>query len=885
MKREIMNAVTNNGEHLMSRQSEAEGTYLRAVTDGSVNRSGIGYTGVNPADPTGTVGKNHYIQSINGNSGAVFSIYEKTTGNKVAGPTAMSSLASNICKTALGDPIVFYDEEASRYVMTEFSNEAGRSLCVYVSKTDNPVTGGWYAYEFQAPEFPDYPKFGRWGDSYFAGTNESAGPGIYALERSKLLAGQAARMQRKTLPKLAGIGFQMLMPVDVDTATGPASSEPGIFIRQNDDELNNSGSNNASQDYIELWTFDPDYDNTANSKLVGPVKIAISEFDSNVCKKGTTGFGCLTQKGSTTKLDPVREVVMYRAQYRKFDAHESIVANFLHHVGSNRAGIRWFELRKVGSGSWGLHQEGTYAPDGTDNRFMGSAAMDGSGNIALSYHIAGADTYPGINMTGRLAADATGTMTQTEKVLIAGTSHIASERNGDYSHLSLDPVDQCTFWMTSDYGKANGQWDTRIANFKFAECGTSPAAGDFSMQATNLTQQVCANTSLQPIAITTAASGGFDKSINLTYDSLPAGVTGTFSTNPVVVGSSSNANVAVGSVNKGTYNFNINGASIGVTTKQLAVALTVSDKPDSVATSLPASGATNVELRPAFNWGADSSATSYRIEIATDSSFNTLIATGTVANGTNYQPSADLSVNTTYYWRVRADNGCGQVWSATSSFTTTGAVDTSVLIKGVAKTGISGATGSTTDFSFEVPANASNLTFEINGGSGDADLHVKFGEKATASTYDCRPYKSGNAETCTISNVQTGIYHVMLQGFQSFDGVSLTADYDIGTTTPPTSNNIDLANLSGEYASETFYKIAVPEGKSKLTVKISGGSGDADLAIRLGSRPTDSQYKCRPNKSGNNETCTVRNPGAGEWHIGIFGYEDYSGVRLTAIVE
>ena len=398
-----INAVTGNDQHLVELQRNAQGLYSRAVNDGAVNIDGIGFTGVNPADPTGTVGKNHYIQSINGNAGSVFSIYDKSTGNKISGPTAMSSLGKNLCKTAAGDPIVFYDEAAERYIMTEFSNEAGRSLCVYVSKTDNPVSGGWYAYEFQAPEFPDYPKFGRWGDSYFVGTNEGAGPGIYALERNKILAGQTARMQRKTAPKLSGLAFQMLLPVDVDTVAGPDANSPGLFLRQNDDEINNKGSNNASQDYLELWTFDPDYDNSANSKLVGPIKIALSEFDSNVCTDAvsTDGFGCLTQKGSSKKLDPVREVVMYRAQYRKFAAHESIVGNFVHDAGSDRAGLRWFELRKVGTSAWALHQEGTYAPDGSDNRYMGSAAMDKDGNIALAYHISGVDTYPGINMTGR----------------------------------------------------------------------------------------------------------------------------------------------------------------------------------------------------------------------------------------------------------------------------------------------------------------------------------------------------------------------------------------------------------------------------------------------------------------------------------------------------
>ncbi|MCJ8269673.1 MAG: pre-peptidase C-terminal domain-containing protein, partial [Psychrosphaera sp.] len=605
-------------------------------------------------------------------------------------------------------------------------------------------------------------------------------------------------------------------------------------------------------------------------------------FDSEFCTTGSQGFGCLTQKGSSQTLDPVKEVIMYRAQYRKFAGHEAIVANFLTDVsGSDRAGIRWFELRRVGTGQWALHQEGTYAPAGTDNRFMGSAAMDGSGNIALSYHIAGPNTYPGISMTGRHASDANGTMTQTETVIIAGDSHIASDRNGDYSHLSIDPVDNCTFWMTSDYGSDNGKWKTRIANFKFSGCG-APATPDFTLAATNLTQQVCANANLQPIAISTAAVNGFSSSINLTYSGLPTGITGTFSANPVTPGGSSNANVAVGNLNVGSYNFTINGAASGVSAKQLAVALSVVDKPGQVSLSGPAGGATNVALRPQFSWAAQSSASAYRIEVATDSGFSNIVASGTVSSGTNYQPSGDLNSQTTYYWRVRADNGCGQVWSATSSFTTQNVSAGNVLQNGVAKTNLSGATNSVdTKFTFVVPANAANLKFVMAGGTGDADLHVKFGQEATTSTYDCRPYKSGNSETCTISNIQAGTYHAMIHGYSAFSGVSLTASYD--EVTP--GSGIDETNLSGAANSKKYYSTVVASGTSKLTVTMSGGTGDADLYVRKGNKPTESQYKCRPYKNGNNETCTVNNPGADTWHVGVFGYSAYSGVSLKSVVQ
>ena len=881
--RSIINPVTNKGERLVERQAQAESTYYRAVTTGSVNIDGIGFTGVNPSDPTGDVGAKYYIQSINGSSGSLFSVYDKKTGAKVAGPTKMTTMASSLdkCKTTMGDPIVFYDDIAKRWLLTEFSDQAGRSMCVYVSKTSDPVTGGWYAYEFAAPEFPDYPKYGVYGDSYYIGTNESAGPGIYALERSKMLQGQTARMQRKTAPKLAGLGFQMLNPVDVDGNSGPTANEPGIFIRPNDDELNNKGSNNASKDYIELFTFAPDYDNSTNTKLVGPIKIEVSEFDASFCPSNTRDFGCLPQKGSSQTLDPVKEVAMYRSQYRKFASHESIVGNFLTDMGNDRAGIRWFELRRTGGGQWTLHQEGTYSKDDGNSRWMGSAAMDKDGNIALGYHIGGSNTYPGISLTGRLASDTNGTMTQSEISLVDGTSHIAADRNGDYSHLSVDPVDGCTFYMTSDYGKQNGQWGTRIASFKFDSCGKSQTP-DFALAGTNLIQQVCANKALQPVVVTVTGSGGFSKTVNLSYNNLPTGFTGSFSSNPVNTGGNSTASIQVGSVNTGSYAFKIDGASTGLTTKQLDMSVTVADKPSAIALSAPSNGATGIAVQPTFSWQADSAATGYRIEIATDANFSNIVASGNVSNGTNYQPSSNLTANTTYYWRVTSVNNCGETVSATASFTTAEQVNNSKLVKGVAKTGLSGGTNETLEFTLDVPANATGLSFTMSGGTGDADLYVKFGSKPSSSDWECRPYKAGNSETCNISTAKEGTYYVNIVGYQAFSGVSLKADYSIQAGPAAEINESDLSATRGNKLVRT---LAVPAGKSKLTVTTSGGTGDADLFIKHGSEGSSSNNDCKSENYGNNDECIIDSPAEGTWYITLDAYSSFSGLTLTAKSE
>lgn len=202
------------------------------------------------------------------------------------------------------------------------------------------------------------------------------------------------------------------------------------------------------------------------------------------------------------------------------------------------------------------------------------------------------------------------------------------------------------------------------------------------------------------------------------------------------------------------------------------------------------------------------------------------------------------------------------------------------LEKAVAKTNLSGSTGSSTFFTFTVPAGATNLSFTMSGGSGDADLYVKFGSAPTKSSYDCRPYKGGNAETCTFSAAQAGTYHVMIDGYSAYSGVSLVADYTAasggGSGSSSTLNN--LAATSGNWL---HYTLNVPSGMSSLNVTMSGGTGDADLYVRRGAQPTTSAYDCRPYKNGNNESCSFTNPQSATWYISLRAYSSFSGVTLT----
>ena len=205
------------------------------------------------------------------------------------------------------------------------------------------------------------------------------------------------------------------------------------------------------------------------------------------------------------------------------------------------------------------------------------------------------------------------------------------------------------------------------------------------------------------------------------------------------------------------------------------------------------------------------------------------------------------------------------------------------LANGVAKTSLAATKGGNVMFTLEVPAGATNLNFVTAGGSGDADMYVRFGAAPTTSTYDCRPYKSGNAETCTISNVQAGTYHVMLNAYATFSGVSLTGSYTEPSTGGGTggAGSASETNLSGARRAWAHYTVEIPAGMSSLKVDMAGGTGDADLYVRKGSKPTSSAYDCRPYKSGNTESCNLSSPAAGTWYISIYGYSAYTGVGLN----
>jgi len=223
-------------------------------------------------------------------------------------------------------------------------------------------------------------------------------------------------------------------------------------------------------DALRVWKFTVDWVTPANSTFglsgLPDYVLPVAAFDQSFSAENV-----IPQPGTAVKLDVIADRLLYRLQYRNFGAYETLVANHTVDAGVDHAGVRFYELRRtLPAGTWAVYQQGTFAPDG-ENRWMGSAAMDGAGNLAIGYSVSSASVYPSIRYAGRLASDPTNTMAQGEATMTAGSGSQTSSagRWGDYSMLAVDPVDDSTFWYVNQYylTTSSSSWRTRIGTFAF----------------------------------------------------------------------------------------------------------------------------------------------------------------------------------------------------------------------------------------------------------------------------------------------------------------------------------------------------------------------------------------------------------------------------------
>jgi hypothetical protein len=426
---------------------------------------------VAPPDTTGDVGPNHYVQWVN----LRYSIYtlSRDSLNNITGFNLVSGFPKrgNIlwqgfggqCETANdGDPIVQYDQLANRWVLTQFAVASSPFLqCVAVSTGPDP-TGTYHRYAYSyGTDFNDYPKMGVWPDGYYITYNmfkrgrTFAGNQVCAFERDKMLVGAPARQ----ICALTAAGAS-LEPADLEGTILPAAGTANPLL-------------SISSTALLSWKFAVNWA-AGTGTLTGPVTVPGVATFARAC----SGGACIPQPGTSQKLDSLADRLMYRLSYRKFlDGHESMVINHAVTAGTG-TGIRWYELRNapgqtISSATPVVHQQGTYAPT-SDFRWMGSAAMDKTGGIAIGYNVSNATTIkPSIRYASRGPLDALGTLGIENNILVGPAIQTATlSRWGDYSTLSVDPVDGCTMIFTTEYIPANGNfnWTTYIHSFKLSTC-------------------------------------------------------------------------------------------------------------------------------------------------------------------------------------------------------------------------------------------------------------------------------------------------------------------------------------------------------------------------------------------------------------------------------
>ncbi len=428
--------------------------------------------GVHPPDTQGDVGPDHYVQWVN----LSFAIWDKQ-GNLLYGPANGNTLWSGfggVCETSNdGDPITLYDPLADRWLMSQFALPnfpyGPFYQCLAISQTPDP-TGAWYRYQFliSTDKMNDYPHFGVWPDGYYMSINQFssgslswAGAGVVAFERDQMLQGGTAQMVYFDLYTV-NYNYGGMLPADMDGLTPPPANSPNYFAEVDD----------GSPDTLSIWEFHVDWNNTSNSTFgIGGNPNAVLNIApfTPICPGS---WNCIPQPDVSQELDAIGDRLMYRLAYRNFGDHESLVVNHTVDAGGGRAGVRWYEIRNPAAPV--IYQQGTFAPSDGLYRWMGSVAMDHVGNIALGYSVSSNTVYPSIRYTGRLADDPLGTMPQGEATIINGSGSQTSSygRWGDYSMLTVDPVDDCTFWYTTEYIETTGYapWQTRIASFRFPNC-------------------------------------------------------------------------------------------------------------------------------------------------------------------------------------------------------------------------------------------------------------------------------------------------------------------------------------------------------------------------------------------------------------------------------
>ena len=623
-----------------------------------LNFNGIGFPGVAcncaPPDTDGEVGATQYVQIVNEG----YQVFNKTTGASVLGPVGISTIWTGFtgpCETAGdGDPVVLYDQLANRWLVSQFAG-AGvpTDECIAVSTTSD-ATGSYNRYGFHlGTNFFDYPHLGVWPDAYYMSMNvfnssgtAFLGPQPFAFDRAKMLAGLPATFI--TTGVTGGSSEDVYLPADLDGSILPPVGAPASFVE--------FPGNNT----FRVFHFHADF--------VTPLNSTFTLFSAPASAAFTLRSGGIPQSGTTSTLDPIGDRLMFRLATRFFsDGHEATVGNFTVQSGGVAA-PRWFELRNVTSGPVSVFQQGTYQPD-TTHRWMGSAAMDQQGNIALGYSASSSSIFPQIRYAGRLATDAINTLPQAEVHLFDGTGSQTGTngRWGDYSDMTIDPVDDCTFWYTTEYYATTTSfaWRTRIGSFKYPGCGGSPTPTPTPTPPPTPTPTPAAPTNLTATAVSSSQ-------INLAWTDNANNETGFKIERCQGSGCSNFAQVNTVGANVTTYSdtgltastsysYRVRATNLGGDSAYSNTASATTQATQTVPaapSNLTATAVSTSQIN--LSWTDNSNnETGFKIERCQGSSCTNFVQIATTAANATTFSNTGLARNTRYRYRVRAFNAVG----------------------------------------------------------------------------------------------------------------------------------------------------------------------------------------------------------------------------------
>ena len=536
-----------------------------------------------PPDPVGDVGPNHYVEAVNTSIG----IYSKT-GTQLAAFTFDSlwngaGTGTPCDDSNFGDVTVLYDHLSDHWIVSDLGFHLDSTMtnpvppfyeCIAVSKTGDPVNGGWYLYAVRMdPGIPgtipsgylnDYPKMGLWPDGIFLTANEFdmnvpsqpfKGVAFWALDRTAMEAGQP-------LKSLVAFSNNSNDPVSVLPANlrgaSPPAGTPEYLV-----------SESAFVYAFEVRTYTVNWTTTPASGIVsGATNVSQAQY--------VVGAGAIVPQPPdpfefTQDLDAIDDRPMMQAQYRNLGGTESLwVAHAVRTSSTSPTGIQWGQLDVTGKVIAPAPVQQQIFTNGNDGlwRWIPSLAVDAAGDMAVGYSASSASLYPSIRYAGRLASDPPNTLPQAEAVLQAGAgSQTVSDRWGDYSAMTVDPSDGCTFWYVNEYyaGPYDGslffaEWSTQIGSFKYPSCGSAPTTGTLSGTVTDASTTAPlsgATVTLSNGAVTSTNAGG-----SYQFTSVAAGTYGLSAAKPgYATGSASGVVVTAGSTT--TQNFALTPAPPG----------------------------------------------------------------------------------------------------------------------------------------------------------------------------------------------------------------------------------------------------------------------------------------------------------------------------------